>query len=58
MLGDGISSDRISATYENGVLTITMPVAEKAKARKVEISTGGAPAAAPVGQGDRPVLAQ
>jgi HSP20 family protein len=36
-LGDGIDSDAISATYENGVLTVTIPVAEKAKPRKIEI---------------------
>ena len=38
-LGDGIDSDRIAATYENGVLTVTIPVAEKAKPRKVVIDT-------------------
>lgn len=37
-LGDGIDSTGITASYENGVLTITIPVAEKAKARKVEIT--------------------
>lgn len=65
-LGDGIAGDRISATYENGVLTITMPVAERAKARKVQIETAGAPTATPVGgsvggsvsEGDRQVIEQ
>lgn len=37
-LGDGIDADRISATYVNGVLTVTLPVAEKAKPRRVSIS--------------------
>jgi HSP20 family protein len=43
-LGDGLDADRISAGYENGVLTVTIPVAEKAKPRKVPIaaSAGGA----------------
>ena len=36
-LGDGIDSDRIAATYENGVLTVTIPVAEKAKPRRIEV---------------------
>jgi HSP20 family protein len=36
-LGDGLDTDRISARYENGVLTIRLPVAEKAKPRKVPI---------------------
>jgi HSP20 family protein len=36
-LGDDIDSERISATYANGVLTVTLPVAERAKPRRVEI---------------------
>lgn len=40
-LGDGIDTAAISATYENGVLTVTIPIAEKAKARKVEVSHSG-----------------
>jgi HSP20 family protein len=39
-LGDGLDTERISATYENGVLSISVPVAETAKARKVAISVG------------------
>lgn len=39
-LGDGIDTDRISAAYENGVLTVTIPVAEKAKARRIEVAPG------------------
>lgn len=37
-LGDGVDTAAISATYENGVLTVTIPVAEKAKPRKIEIT--------------------
>jgi HSP20 family protein len=37
-LGDGIDADKISATYVNGVLTVTLPVAERAKPRRVSIS--------------------
>jgi HSP20 family protein len=40
-LGDGIDTSAISATYENGVLTVTIPVAEKAKPRKIEVSHSG-----------------
>jgi HSP20 family protein len=36
-LGEGIDADKISATYANGVLTVTMPVAERAKPRRVSI---------------------
>ena len=44
-LGETLDSDRIEASYDNGVLTITIPVAEQAKARKVEVSNGSAPKA-------------
>src|SRR4051794_2538129 len=37
-LGDGIDAEKIRATYANGVLTVTLPVAERAKPRKVAIS--------------------
>ena len=39
-LGDGIDSSSISATYENGVLTVTIPLAERAKPRKIDIVHG------------------
>ncbi|CAN5655198.1 Hsp20/alpha crystallin family protein [soil metagenome] len=39
-LGDGIDTSRISATYENGVLTVTIPLAERAKPRKIDIAHG------------------
>ena len=37
-LGDGVDSEKIAADYANGVLTVTIPVAEKAKPRKVAVS--------------------
>ena len=37
-LGDGIDTEKIGATYANGVLTVTLPVAERAKPRKVTIA--------------------
>jgi HSP20 family protein len=40
-LGEGIDATAITATYENGVLTVTIPVAERAKPRKVEVSHSG-----------------
>ncbi len=36
-LGDAYDADKVEAAYENGVLTVRVPLAEKAKARKVEI---------------------
>ncbi len=38
-LGDGVDLDRISANYENGVLSIVIPVSEKAKPRKIQIAS-------------------
>lgn len=37
-LGDTLDTDRIAADYEAGVLTLRIPVAEKAKPRRIEIS--------------------
>ncbi len=37
-LGNALDTEKIHATYENGVLTITMPIADKAKPRKIEIT--------------------
>ncbi|WCC80561.1 Hsp20/alpha crystallin family protein [Cutibacterium equinum] len=39
-LGHGLATDRITAEYTDGVLTLTIPVAEAAKPRKVEIKHG------------------
>jgi len=39
-LGETLDAEHIQASCENGVLTITIPVAEKAKPRKVEIGLG------------------
>ncbi|MET4058913.1 HSP20 family protein [Arthrobacter sp. UYP6] len=43
-LGQGIDIEGISAKYENGVLSVLIPVSERAKPRKIEVSssyTGG-----------------
>ncbi|MBW8825626.1 MAG: Hsp20/alpha crystallin family protein [Acidobacteria bacterium] len=37
-LGDSLDTDRIEAAYVDGVLTVRLPVAEKAKPRRVPIS--------------------
>ena len=39
-LGESLDAEHIEAGYDNGVLTITVPVAEQAKPRKVQISAG------------------
>jgi HSP20 family protein len=38
-LGENLDTDRVEARYDSGVLTVTIPVAEQAKPRKVEISS-------------------
>jgi HSP20 family protein len=40
VLGDNLDLDRVQASYDAGVLTLRIPVAEKAKPRKIEIATG------------------
>ncbi|MBB4908455.1 Hsp20/alpha crystallin family protein [Actinophytocola algeriensis] len=37
-LGDTLDTDHISADYSAGVLTVRIPVAEKAKPRRIEIA--------------------
>jgi HSP20 family protein len=39
-LGDTLDTERIEAEYRDGVLTLTIPVAERAKPRKVQIAAG------------------
>jgi len=38
VLGDSLDTERIQASYDVGVLSLTIPVADKAKPRKIEIS--------------------
>ncbi len=49
-LGDGLDLDKIAATYDNGVLTITIPVSETAKPRKISVGSGSTPEAIPAQQ--------
>jgi HSP20 family protein len=42
LLGDALDADGIEARYEHGVLHVTVPVAARAKPRKVEINVGEA----------------
>jgi HSP20 family protein len=42
-LGDTLDTDHIDAVYSSGVLTLTIPVAERAKPRKVTISERAEP---------------
>ncbi|CAM02933.1 Hsp20/alpha crystallin family protein [Saccharopolyspora erythraea] len=40
-LGTGLDLEHISADYTDGVLTVTLPVAERAKPRRIEVGHGG-----------------
>ncbi len=40
VLGDNLDLERIEAAYDAGVLRLTVPVAEKAKPRRIEIASG------------------
>ncbi|WP_328460279.1 Hsp20/alpha crystallin family protein [Streptomyces sp. NBC_00448] len=40
MLSDVLDTDRIQADYEDGVLTVRIPIAERAKPRKVVVGSG------------------
>lgn len=47
-LGQGIATDLISATYDNGVLSVVIPVSEKARPRKVAVvASAGSESLAP-----------
>jgi hypothetical protein len=39
-LGDTLDSENVQANYEHGVLTLTIPVAEAAKPRRVSVGAG------------------
>jgi HSP20 family protein len=42
-LAETVDTDRIEASYENGVLSVVLPVQEKAKPRKVAIKRSESP---------------
>ncbi|MBO0984219.1 Hsp20/alpha crystallin family protein [Rathayibacter sp. SD072] len=42
-LGQGVDTERISASYDNGVLSVTIPVSEKARSRKIEVVSASGP---------------
>lgn len=42
-VGRGLALDNVAGEYVDGVLTLTIPVAEEAKPRKVQVQRGSAP---------------
>jgi HSP20 family protein len=49
LLGDALDTEKLNASFDHGVLTVTLPVAEQAKPRKVEINVGDPQEALEVG---------
>ena len=41
VLGDNLDTEHITASYDAGVLTLQIPVAEQAKPRKISITSNG-----------------
>jgi HSP20 family protein len=41
ILGDNLDTEHIAASYDAGVLTLQIPVAEQAKPRKISITSNG-----------------
>jgi HSP20 family protein len=48
-LGENLDAERLNASYDKGVLTLTIPVSEQAKPRRVQISTEPGQQPQPVG---------
>ncbi|PRY47898.1 HSP20 family protein [Geodermatophilus tzadiensis] len=44
VLGRSLDTDRLEASYHDGVLTVSIPVAEKARARKITVTRADVPA--------------
>lgn len=42
-LGPGVALDNITASYADGVLTLTIPMAEEAKPRKIQVAHAAEP---------------
>ncbi|HEX8692356.1 MAG TPA: Hsp20/alpha crystallin family protein [Longimicrobium sp.] len=51
LLPGDMEHDRISASFENGVLSVTIPKSEKARRRRIEIAGGAADASRQVSSG-------
>nr|WP_240477205.1 Hsp20/alpha crystallin family protein [Jiangella muralis] len=56
-LGENLDPARLTASYDRGVLTLTIPVAEESKPRRVRIGGGAATAAEPQQTGAQPAHA-
>ena len=48
LLGENLDTDRLEATFADGVLSVTIPVAEAAKPRKIALTSESEGAPAPI----------
>ncbi|MEV4343239.1 Hsp20/alpha crystallin family protein [Actinoplanes sp. NPDC049596] len=39
-LGDTLDTDKLEATYDNGVLTLRIPISDRAKPRRISVAAG------------------
>ncbi|SNY53621.1 Hsp20/alpha crystallin family protein [Paractinoplanes atraurantiacus] len=39
-LGDTLDTDKLEATYDNGVLTLRIPISDRAKPRRISVASG------------------
>lgn len=56
VLGENLDTDRIEASYSEGVLSLRIPVAEKAKPRKISVAHGNGHKAINENAGKREVI--
>ncbi|PPF23567.1 heat-shock protein Hsp20 [Rathayibacter rathayi] len=49
-LGQGVDTERIAASYDNGVLAVTIPVSEKARPRRIEVVSNARPEQVRIGE--------
>lgn len=56
VLGENLDTERIEASYSEGVLSLRIPVAEKAKPRKISVAHGNGHQAINEGAGKREVI--
>ncbi|MDQ1584306.1 MAG: hypothetical protein QOF36_2360 [Microbacteriaceae bacterium] len=52
-LGQGIDTDQIEAHYANGVLSVTIPMSERARPRKIEVKSEADAQTLKVKEGER-----
>lgn len=50
-VGDGVDAGKVTATYKDGVLLLTIPLSEQAQPRRIEVQHGGGQQQLSVGAG-------